>query len=303
VASARGKRGGLQKSASIGHCIASLAAGSFAGMEIARRLSTAASKGRLFSGAYRNLREFSAPAREAYYRWSFGLSRHSGRTAPAITMSGDFRANPLSASLKQAFDRAIAGDGKLPQFVRDIEGMSGQRYRTFINNLIGSQPDARYLEVGSWGGSTAASAICGNKVKAVCIDNWSLYGGPKSTFLANMERVRSLDVDFRFIESDFRAVDYSAIGRFNVYLFDGPHEERDQYDGIVVARPAMDDCFVLIIDDWNWPEPRMGTYLAIRNAGYSIACAVEVRSSLDGSHVERGDWHNGYFFAVLTKSD
>jgi len=56
-----------------------------------------------------------------------------------------------------------------------------------------------------------------------------------------MERVRSPTVDFRFIESDFRAVDYSAIGRFNVYLFDGPHQEQDQYDGIMVARTALDD--------------------------------------------------------------
>jgi hypothetical protein len=81
-----------------------------------------------------------------------------------------------------------------------------------------------------------------------------------------------------------------------------PHEERDQCDGIAVARPALDDCFVLIVDDWNWPELRMGTYRAIKDASYSAACAVEVRSSLDGSHVERGDWHNGYFLAVLAKS-
>jgi hypothetical protein len=46
----------------------------------------------------------------------------------------------------------------------------------------------------------------------------------------------------------------------------------------------------------------MGTYRAIKDASYSAACAVEVRSSLDGSHVERGDWHNGYFLAVLAKS-
>jgi hypothetical protein len=27
----------------------------------------------------------------------------------------------------------------------------------------------------------------------------------------------------------------TVIGNFNVYLFDGPHEERDQYDGIMVV--------------------------------------------------------------------
>ncbi len=179
--------------------------------------------------------------------------------------------------------------------------MSGEKYRAFINYLIGSLADPRYLEVGSYTGSTAASAICGNTVKAVCIDNWSLFGGPKSAFLANIERVLSPRVDFQFIESDFRIVDYSALGRFNVYLFDGPHEEQDQYDGIVIPQAAMDDCFVLIVDDWNWPASRLGTYRAIRRARYSIACAVEVRSSLDGSHVEGGDWHNGYFLAVLSK--
>ena len=30
----------------------------------------------------------------------------------------------------------------------------------------------KYLEIGSWAGSTVCSAIYGNKVKALCIDNW-----------------------------------------------------------------------------------------------------------------------------------
>lgn len=209
---------------------------------------------------------------------------------------------PLAANLKRALDRALAGTSDLPQFVLEMPGMSGKKYRMFINNLLGCIAAPRYLEVGSYTGSTAASAICGNTLKAACIDNWSLFGGPKSTFLANIERVLSPAVDFEFIESDFRTVDYSALGRFNVYLFDGPHEEQDQYDGVIAAEAALDSCFVLIVDDWNWPASRLGTLRAIRQARYSIACAVEVRSSLDGSHVEGGDWHNGYFFAVLTKA-
>jgi len=58
----------------------------------------------------------------------------------------------------------------------------------------------------------------------------------------------------------------------------------------------------LIIDDWNWRRRGWGTFRAIKEAGYSIACAAEIRSSLDDSHVEGGDWHNGYLFAVLVKS-
>jgi hypothetical protein len=183
--------------------------------------------------------------------------------------------------------------------------MSGQKYRTFINNFVGSHPDARYLEIGSWQGSTAAAALNGNSVKALCIDNWSQFGGPKSAFLANIERVRSQspDVDFRFIENDFRRVDYTSLGRFNIFLFDGPHEELDQYDGIMVARPALEKSFVLIVDDWNWRQVRVGTFRAIRDAGYSIASSIEIRTTQDNTHApvhgKNSDWHNGYFIAVL----
>jgi hypothetical protein len=48
-------------------------------------------------------------------------------------------------------------------------------------------------------------------------------------------------ISFRFIEDDFRKINYTDIGKFNVYLFDGPHDEEDQYDGIALAQPALDD--------------------------------------------------------------
>jgi hypothetical protein len=194
------------------------------------------------------------------------------------------------------------GDDGLPAFVRQLEGMSGQRYRSFINSLIKRHPDARYLEVGSWAGSTAMSAMYGNSVKVVCIDNWSEFGGPKKLFMNNIDLVRSPSVEFRFIESDFRKVDYNALGRFNVFLFDGPHEERDHYDGIMIARIALDRRATVIVDDWNWPSVRVGTLRALYDARYSIETAIEIRTTLDNSHPsvagENSDWHNGYFLCV-----
>jgi hypothetical protein len=269
--------------------------------EILKRLWSAAKEGRLVSGV---LRRFDVP-REHFYRWALRQAYRPCRTLPCISFRGNFSALPTSVLLKRSLDRAVANIGGPPDFVRAIDGMSGQKYRTFINNFIGSHSDARYLEIGSWQGSTAAAALNGNSVKALCIDNWSQFGGPKSAFLANIERVRSQspDVDFRFIENDFRLVDYTSLGRFNIFLFDGPHEELDQYDGIMVARLALEKSFVLIVDDWNWRQVRLGTFRAIRDAGYSIASSIEIRTTQDNTHApvhgKDSDWHNGYFIAVL----
>jgi hypothetical protein len=99
--------------------------------------------------------------------------------------------------------------------------------------------------------------------------------------MSNMRRVvaESPAAHFDIIENDFRYVDYKCLGQYNVFLFDGPHEEQDQYDGIMIARPALESPFLLIVDDWNWRRVRLGTFRAIRDAGYSIVCSIEIRTT------------------------
>jgi hypothetical protein len=270
------------------------------------RLTSAVREGRVTSGIRRRFRQ-SGPAQfglEQYLRISL---RHLPRRCagvPCICLRGDFTKLPESCLLKRAFDEAMDNVDGLADFVRQIDGMSGQKYRTLINSLVKYHPDARYLEVGSWSGSTAASAMYGNTVKVLCIDNWSQFGGPKALFFENIERVCSPSVKFTFIESDFRQVDYNSLGFFNIYLFDGPHEEQDQYDGITTARPALDRRVIVIVDDWNWPSVRIGTFRALYDMRYSIESSIEIRTTLDNSHPsvegKNSDWHNGYFLAVCT---
>lgn len=221
-------------------------------------------------------------------------------------LSGDFLTNPATALLLTSFKRCMALDHKLHPAVAGMQGMSGRKYRYLINNLIEAMKNPRYLEVGSWAGSTACAAIYGNQLTAICIDNWAEFGGPKETFLNNVNVVKNEHVDFTFIENDFRQVDFSRIGKFNVYLFDGPHEEKDQYDGVVVAQPALEDVYTLIVDDWNWPAVRKGTFRALEDMGASVMCSIEIRTTQTDSHpkleaFEKSEWHNGYFLAVCRK--
>ena len=108
------------------------------------------------------------------------------------------------------------------------------------------------------------------------------------------------------MECDFRSVDYGSIGQFNIYLFDGPHEEVDRYDGIVLAQSALTGTFVLIVDDWNFLQVRVGTFRALAESQCQLVCSIGVRTTLDGSHAsvtgKQSDWHNGYFIAVVQKA-
>jgi len=210
-----------------------------------------------------------------------------------------------SIKILDCFKKAMSHEYKLPKDILEMNGMSGKKYRCFINNLIEQNNDSRYLEVGSWAGSTACSAFFDNWCKVTCVDNWSEFGGPKQEFFNNIKSFISNKVDFNFIECDFYKMDFSNIGKYNVYLFDGPHHEKDHYEGILKPQQALEDEYFLIIDDWNWEPVRTGTQKALDYLKSTIIASMEIRTTLDNSHpgtsCQNSDWHNGYFISYIKK--
>ena len=112
--------------------------------------------------------------------------------------------------------------------------------------------------------------------------------------------------DIEIIENDFRKVDYKAIGKFNVLFYDGSHDEKDQYDGVIIPQVALDDTAILIIDDWNWHRVRRGTLNALKDSNWRIDYSIEVRTSFGDNiplvHGSTSEWHNGCIVAVIAKN-
>ena len=242
----------------------------------------------------------------------------SPKEETSILLEGDFDRNSYSKILRIAFFQSLAINTKIPDWIKFMSGMSGKKYRYFINNFISLIADPRYLEIGCWAGSTACSALYGNEVKVLCIDNWSEFvdpktinpslnvKNPKKEFEINTKKVISEKIDFKFIESDFRKINYNEVGKFNIYVFDGPHEIKDQYDGIAIVQPSLDDIFILIIDDWNTPHIRQGTLEAINDLNIKIISKIEIMTTQDNTmpkffQCQFSDWHNGYLIAVCQK--
>jgi hypothetical protein len=205
--------------------------------------------------------------------------------------------------IEQSFENAELGNSKITNGILSIQGMSGTKTRHFYNNLL-SVDGMRYLEIGTWKGSSVCSAMCGNNNTVVCIDNWSEFGGPKEEFLTNFNKFKG-DNDARFIEDDCYNIDISTLQKFNIYMYDGNHTEDSHYRALKYYYECLDDVFIYIVDDWNCKEVRDGTERAIKELKCNVMYQHNIRLTWDDTHtpfnIAETSWWNGIFVAILQK--
>ena len=202
-----------------------------------------------------------------------------------------------------AFQNAENNISKITNDIITMEGMSGIKTRHFYNNLLNTE-DARYLEIGTWKGSSVCSAMYKNKAKVICIDNWSEFGGPKIEFLINFEKFKG-DNEATFIENDCYKVDVSTLPKFNIYMYDGNHTNESHYNALLHYYNCLDDIFIFIVDDWNWQDVRDGTINSIQKLNLKVLYEKEIRTTLDNSVPSEPqlsqNWWNGIYVAILQK--
>lgn len=211
----------------------------------------------------------------------------------------------LQEHVERAFEDAENGRSKITEEIINMEGMSGIKTRHFYNNLL-NRDDARYLEIGTWKGSSVCSAMCGNHAKVVCIDNWSQFGGPKSEFIQNFKKYKG-DNYAIFIEKDCYQVDVESLPSFNIYMYDGEHSKENHGRALTHFYDCLDNTFIFIVDDWNWRHVREGTLESFDHLKLKTLYSKEIRTTYDDRDVIFGSpaqkaWHNGIFVAVLQKT-
>ena len=206
--------------------------------------------------------------------------------------------------IETSFQNAENNISKITNDIIYMDGMSGTKTRHFYNNLLNSD-DARYLEIGTWKGSSVCSAMCNNQAKVICIDNWSEFGGPKSEFLVNFEKFKGKN-DATFIENDCYKVDVSVLPKFNIYMYDGNHSNDSHYMALLHYYDCLDNVFIFIVDDWNWDSVRDGTNKSIQQLQLKILYEKEIRLTWDNSHTNqplaKDTWWNGLYVAILQKN-
>jgi hypothetical protein len=211
--------------------------------------------------------------------------------------------NTYKTLVDTAFQNAENNISKITDEIIAIDGMSGKKTRHFYNNLLNTD-DARYLEIGTWKGSSVCSAMCNNKAKVICIDNWSEFGGPKDEFLVNFEKFKG-ENDATFIENDCYKIDISILPKFNIYMYDGNHTNDSHNNALLHYYDCLDDIFIFIVDDWNWEDVRNGTMKSIKKMNLKVLYEKEIRLTWNNSHTDqpeaRDTWWNGIYVSILQK--
>ena len=213
--------------------------------------------------------------------------------------------------IKRSLTRAENGESNIDPKILEFDGMSGWVTRHFYNNICSLQ-DTKYLEIGSYSGSTLCSAICNNKIKATAIDNWSQFdaNAAKQKFNKRVEMFKE-DSKISVIEDDCWNVQKRIRGKFNVYLYDGPHGHVHHRDALLKFHRNLTDNFIFIVDDWNWLQVRNGTFEAIEQLGYDTVFfeqrrtgskRIQRKNGHPRFHGRESKWHNGIGIFELKKS-
>ncbi len=202
---------------------------------------------------------------------------------------------------------------KLNQDVADIRGLTSMKVRCFLNNIC-SEENAVYLEIGSYKGATFFSALYGNDINAIAIDNWRvekimpaitpLWASlgesvvktkPKDVFLQNLKKFKGTNnvqiLDENYLNFNKKSLLYKP----NIVFYDGEHTFKDQYQVLTDFKDYLADEFVLIVDDWNWEK--RGVLKGIKDLNLNVKYKKEIFTKGE----DPSDFWNGLGIFILEK--
>lgn len=234
------------------------------------------------------------------------------------------KASKLISRVETALELANKGETKLTEKqLSGLNGLSGRKIRILLNELI--KEDTRYLEVGTFMGSTFINAMYkNNPLSSVVIDSfhanhtWDMdlkvdikYHGidvKNGLLILFLENCRTHNVEkFTCIQGDcfnLSPPDKFEIRDIDTYLFDAGHSKEDHTKAISYYLNNMAECFIYIVDDWNDATVREGTKLGMESSFVKVHKEWEIFSEpkkINGETHYDKDWWNGYYIAVCQK--
>ena len=218
-----------------------------------------------------------------------------------------YSSHPYAEHVKDSVLAAMNFDGVL----NDIVGLTSEKVK-FLLNKIASMNDARYLEIGSFQGATLCSALQGNNISAIAVDDWSnekikplreVDGWeseeelPKDVFLKNVNDYIG-ESNITIMNGKMEELEVNTFPfKPNIIFYDGPHEYHDQYHIFEKLDDMIDDVFIWITDDYNWRQVDEAVTRAYKDMKYDVIYEKKIYTTGE----DPKDFWNGLRISVIRK--
>ena len=217
--------------------------------------------------------------------------------------------HPFVDMILESINSSACAVSNFDESTFDISGLSSNRVRHLLNSLC-SNEGIKYLEIGSYLGSTFCAAIEGNELEAYAVDNWAtdnLQPAENETeierasyqdFKENAKRYKG-DSKVRIINADCKnLVPEDLNSKVNLVFYDGDHSYDGQLESLQTIKDLVEDTFILILDDANFAGVVESAEQFVRQNNFSILFEQKLLNAIESDRM----WWNGLYILVLQTS-
>jgi len=193
-------------------------------------------------------------------------------------------------------------------FVRpeiEIEGLTSKRMQNLLTEIADNS--TKYLEVGSFLGSTACSVLrSGTIEEATFVDHWKEDIQPasgellpktnKQEFIENIRKYKN-ERPLKVFDCDMLSVDKSDLKDIDFFFYDGAHDFESTSNAIRYYSSCLAEEAIILIDDANWEGVVAGAEDGIAKAGLETL----FKKIWLNNQESKEQWWNGFFIAVVKK--
>lgn len=204
--------------------------------------------------------------------------------------------------IQQAIANAEESKSKLTEEILALSAFNTVAIKHLLNNL--GAISNKYIECGLHKAGGFISALYGNELIGMGIDNWSEFeesGLSKKIAFENCDKYLD-ETKYGIRDADCFSLGYGS-GPINIpikdvdfYTYDANHGFESQYKGIVHFQQFLAKEFILVVDDTEWENPRMATLKAIEDLKLEVLFHVHLFDGKMG-----GKWWNGVDVFYLKK--
>ncbi len=208
----------------------------------------------------------------------------------------------LCQHVDEAIARSLRSEAYLDADVLKITGFSTPTMRRMFSNLCHLE-GASYLECGCFCGASLISALCNNPITAYGVEDFSQPFANytvREQLTSNVSRWGASCKKIVMINTDCFTMDRGIFeSPIDLYFYDGEHSETSQAKALPYFLNVLNDSFVYIVDDTDWPQVASGVALGF--AALKDRVRIDREWKFTDNRPDGPNYHNGISLYVCSK--